>query len=175
MPNGAGEIIGQMQRWARAMSLRTRVAGLAPNILNWEDAELWYRVISPNVCLQTCLLQSILPDAARVIFLDLRAEHIILPIEPSMSLNSCRIELKPLSMAFKALMIIPGLCMSLLPQLCHKETVLPFLLLCFSSCRVRALERERDRWTPGYVSIPQLPGSWEKENLHFHLSGKHEM
>ena len=63
---------------------------------------------------------------------------------------------QPLSMASKALGIIPGPCLSLLPQLRCKETNLPFLLLCFSSCRVRALERESDRWRAGYVSAPQL-------------------
>ena len=39
VPNGLGEIIGQMQRWAKTMPSRTREAVLAPSVLDWEDAE----------------------------------------------------------------------------------------------------------------------------------------
>ena len=60
-----------------------------------------------------------------------------------------------LSMASKALVIIPGPCLSLLPQLRCKET--NFHSCCFvSPAVVRALERESDRWRAGYVSAPQL-------------------
>ena len=62
VPNGVGEIIGQMQRWARTMPSRTREAALAPSVLDWEDADQWCRTSPPKVCLQTCYLQSILCD-----------------------------------------------------------------------------------------------------------------
>lgn len=41
------------------------------------------------------------------------------------------------------LSVILGLCMSLLPQLYHKETILPFLLLCFFSWRFKASGRKK--------------------------------
>lgn len=46
-------------------------------------------------------------------------------------------------MAFEAFMVIPGFGMSLLPQLHCNGTALPFLLLCFSSCRAEASGRKK--------------------------------
>ena len=104
------EIIGQMERLAKATSQRTRAEALAPSVLEQGDAALWCRVSPAEVCLQACHLQSILPDAARVLFLNLRSEHMALQTECSISSNPCRINFKPLSMAFKALRIILGFC-----------------------------------------------------------------
>lgn len=71
---------------------------------------MWCRVNPAEVCLQACHLQSILHDAARALFLNLRSEHMASQTECSITSNPCRIKFIPLSRAFKALRIILGFC-----------------------------------------------------------------
>lgn len=73
-------------------------------------------------------------------------------------------KVQPLNMAFEAPRIIPGLCGSLTPQLGHQETVLPFLLLCFSYCWIRAPGRKKGQMETRlcvHISAARQLGKWK--------------
>lgn len=154
--------------------IKDQVAVLAPSVLHWENADLWCSQPA-EVCLQTCWIQFILHAAAWHIFLNLRSEHMAPQIEPSMAPNPCRIKFNPLAWHLRP----PASFLGSVGPWCHSwATRKPFFhFCCFVSPVVESELREgkRDRWRPGYVLTSQLPGSWESENLHFHLSGKQEM
>lgn len=151
-------LLGRWKDWQRLLHE-------GPGQQRWH-AVSWIRemqncgTVSPaEVCLQACHLQSILPDAARVLFLNLRFEHMALQTERTISSNPCRINFKPLSMAFKALRILPGFCPCYHSCATESSSPIPaalFLQLYSQSLRKR-LGMDGDQVI--YIPTPQLPGS----------------